>query len=52
MVILIPVLALSTALVVIWFLLLGQVSQDDWIVAAYNKVLNSRNALTHTRPIF
>ena len=49
MVILIPVLALSTALVVIWFLLLGQVSQDDWIVAAYNKVLNSRNEAERLR---
>ena len=38
---LIAVLAAATALAAVWLVLLGKVSQDDWIVAAYNKVLDN-----------
>lgn len=39
---LVVVLILATALAVIWLLLLNQAGQEDWIAAAYNKVLDNR----------
>lgn len=35
-------LILATVLMVIWLLLLGRVSQEDWITAAYCKILDNR----------
>jgi tight adherence protein C len=35
-------LGLATVLTVIWFVLLGMVADEDWSIAAYNKVLENR----------
>lgn len=39
---LVIILVLATALAVIWLLLLLQAGQEDWVTAAYNKVLDNR----------
>lgn len=39
---LIIVMVLATALAVCWIVLLGMASREDWLVAAYNKVLDNQ----------
>lgn len=39
---LIVAMALSTALAVFWFVLLGMATREDWIAAAYHRVLSNR----------
>ena len=39
---LIAVMALATALAVVWLLLFFRVDQEDWVTAAYNRVLDNR----------
>lgn len=46
---LIVVMALATALTVVWFLLLGMACQEDWVTAAYNKVLDNRTQADKVR---
>lgn len=41
---LIILMTLATLLAAVWFVLLAMVSKEDWIAAAYNKVLDNRNA--------
>lgn len=47
--VLIVILVPATALVVIWLLLLSQVSEEDWIAAAFCKVLDNRMATEQLR---
>ena len=42
MIILVIVLVPATVLAAAWFWLLGQVSREDWVTAAYNRVLDGR----------
>lgn len=42
-------LILATALMIIWLLLLGQVSEEDWVTAAYCKTLDNRLEIEHLR---
>ena len=46
---LIVVMVLATALAVGWFVLLNMASQEDWITAAYNKVLDNRSQADKVR---
>lgn len=39
---LLVVLAIATVLLAVWLFLLSQVSREDWITAAYNRVLDNR----------
>ena len=41
---LIVVVGFATILMAIWLLLLGMVSNEDWVAAARNKVLDNRTA--------
>ncbi|MDR2360814.1 MAG: type II secretion system F family protein [Oscillospiraceae bacterium] len=43
------ILAAATILAVIWFILLGMVSEQDWVVAATNKVLDNRGQINKLR---
>lgn len=47
--ILIIVLALATILLAAWIVLLFMASREDWIAAAYNKVLDNRAAIVKLR---
>ena len=42
MIILVIVLVPATVLTAAWFWLLGQVTREDWVTAAYNRVLDGR----------
>ena len=42
-------LVIATALGIAWFLLLGMITKDDWITAAYNKVLDNLTAIEKKR---
>lgn len=46
---LIVVVGLATILMVVWLLLLGMVSNEDWIVAAKNKVLDNMQQIDKLR---
>lgn len=39
----------ATALAVVWLLFLSRVSEEDWIAAAFCKVLDNREAVVHLR---
>jgi len=39
------VLALATALIAVWLVLMGRVSQEDWIAAAYCRVFDNLTAI-------
>jgi tight adherence protein C len=43
------VLGLATALLAVWFVLMGMVTREDWIAAAYNKVLDNLTAIDKMR---
>ena len=43
------VVGLATILLVVWLLLLSMVSNDDWIAAARNKVLDNRQQIDRLR---
>ena len=42
---LIAILAIATALVAYWLVLMGKATRDDWVAAAYNKVLENFAAI-------
>ena len=42
---LIAVLAVATILTVTWLVLLSSVSRDDWLLAAYAKIIDNRNTV-------
>jgi len=46
---LIAVVGFATILMVIWLLLLGMVSNEDWVAAARNKVLDNRQQIDKLR---
>lgn len=46
---LIVVMALATALAVIWLVLFSRANQEDWITAAYNRVLDNRMEIERLR---
>ena len=46
---LVVVLVLATVLMVIWFVLMCAVNRDDWIAAAYNKVIDNLIAIDTLR---
>ena len=46
---LIAVVGLATILMVVWLLLLGMVSNEDWIAAARNKVLDNMQQIDKLR---
>ncbi|MCL2162882.1 MAG: type II secretion system F family protein [Oscillospiraceae bacterium] len=46
---LIVVLFLATAMVSAWLVLMGMITRDDWIAAAYNKVLDNLTAIDKLR---
>ena len=46
---LIAVVGFATTLMVIWLLLLGMVSNEDWVAAARNKVLDNRQQIDKLR---
>ena len=39
------VLIVATALMLFWLVQLGKVEREDWIVAAYNKILNNQQKI-------
>jgi tight adherence protein C len=39
----------ATLLAAVWLVLLGMVSREDWLIAAYNKVLDDRDAIATLR---
>ena len=43
------VLALATAMVIAWIVLLGRATREDWVAAAYNKVLSNLRAIDQLR---
>lgn len=43
------VLIIATALMVFWLLQLGKVEREDWIVAAYNKILGNQQKMEKLR---
>ncbi|GHU93296.1 hypothetical protein FACS1894208_02540 [Clostridia bacterium] len=43
------ILAFASILAVVWFILLGMVSEQDWVTAAYNKVLDNREQINKLR---
>ncbi len=49
MLVLIIVLALATALTAVWFFFLSGVTQEDWVTAAYNRVLDGRMEVERLR---
>lgn len=46
---LIAVVGLATILMIVWLLLLGMVSKEDWVAAATNKVLDNRQEIDKLR---
>lgn len=42
MIVLVIVLVPATVLAAAWFWLLGRVTREDWVTAAYNRVLDGR----------
>jgi tight adherence protein C len=46
---LIVVLVLATAMAMIWLILLSMITREDWIAAAYNKVLDNLTAIDKMR---
>ena len=42
-------LSLATALIAVWLILLGRVSREDWIAAAYSKVFDNLSAIDKLR---
>ena len=46
---LIAVLILATALTAAWLVLLGRVTRDDWVIAAYNKIFSNIGAIDKMR---
>jgi len=42
---LIAVLSVATILTIVWLVLLGSVSRDDWLLAAYAKIIDNRYAV-------
>ena len=45
----VAILALATALAVTWLVLLGRVTAEDWIAAAYSRVFDNRRAIVKLR---
>jgi len=43
------VLALATAMVIAWIVLLGRATREDWVAAAYSKVLSNYRAIDQLR---
>ena len=46
---LIAVVGLATILMIVWLVLLGMVSKEDWVAAATNKVLDNRQEIDKLR---
>ena len=46
---LLMVLFLATLMTIVWFILMSMVSEDDWITAAYNKVLDNLTTIEKLR---
>ena len=46
---LIAVVGLATILMIVWLVLLGMVSKEDWVAAATNKVLDNRQEISQLR---
>lgn len=46
---LIIILFLSTSMLILWFAFLSMAGKEDWIVSAYNKVLDNINAIDKLR---
>jgi len=49
LILLIAILSVATALTAVWLALMGMVARDDWISAAYNKVLDNLAAIDKLR---
>ena len=46
---LIAVLSVATVLAAVWLVFMSMVTRDDWIAAAYNKVLDNLTAIDKLR---
>ena len=46
---LIAVLAFATSMAAVWFALMGMVTKEDWVAAAYNKILDNMASISRLR---